>query len=186
MSTFLLRTATPPSGKRRQFTCATAGFTLIEVMTALSILGLGVFILLDAHLGALNLHETMVEEVTMRQLIETAVTRAEADVITGIFSGSGDFGMQFPEYTWSYEAVPGGADPDVLLYEVSVSIIGPEEQRDLSFFTYNVGREDEDSPDGGMLDENSSNIDRDNNNGGGSRSGMNRSGNRNQRSMFDR
>lgn len=144
-----------------------AGFTLIEVLTALAILGLGMFILLDAHYSALRLHDTMNDAVISRQLLEQTVNLAETEVLLGNLSDSGDFGMRHPGYAWSFEGVMtggGGAglfsgntagasassqsgDPgdEVRLYEVSVTITTPEdEDRSLEFLVYNVNPENDD------------------------------------------
>lgn len=119
-----------------------AGFTLIEIMAALAILGAAAFILLHGHLAALNLHGMMVEEVVMRQLTETVVSQAEAEVLIGNLNGSGDFGRRYPDYSWSYSATKAG-EQEVLLYDVNVVVSGPFEERSISFFTYNIGEEPE-------------------------------------------
>lgn len=123
-------------------TSHTQGFTLIEIMVALAILGAAAFILLHGHLVALNLHGAMVEEVVMRQLTETVVSQAEAEVLIGNLNGSGDFGQRYPQYSWSYSATKVGEE-EVLLYDVNVVISGPFEERSMSFFTYNIGEEPE-------------------------------------------
>ena len=47
-----------------------AGFTLLEVLAALAILGGAVFVLMNAHFSALAMHDAMVEEVMQRQMLE--------------------------------------------------------------------------------------------------------------------
>jgi len=117
-----------------------SGFTLIEIMVALTILGAAAYILMQGHFTALTLHSMTIEEVTMRQLTETVVSQAEAEVLIGNLSGSGDFGRRYPDYSWSYTAVKSG-EAEVLLYEVNLNVTGPFEERSLSFFTYNIGEE---------------------------------------------
>jgi prepilin-type N-terminal cleavage/methylation domain-containing protein len=118
---------------------ATDGFTLFEVLAALAISGVAVFILLDAHHSALNLHRTVDEEITFRQLIETVIGRADLEIRAGHLQDSGDFGSRFPGYAWSYEAAPRGSDELILLYEVTATVTAPEEQRQLKFFVYDTG-----------------------------------------------
>lgn len=115
------------------------GFTLIEVLAALAILGVAMFVLLDAHFSALKLHETMDEEVIFRQLSERTASLAELEVRAGNLSGAGDFGTRHPGLAWSYEALPSGSDDTILLYEVNVTITAPEEDRQLKFFVYDTG-----------------------------------------------
>ena len=118
---------------------AQAGFTLFEVLAALAILGVAVFVLLDAHHSALKLHQSMDEELAFRQLVETVIGRAELEVRAGHLTDSGDFGTRYPGYTWSYEAVPSGSDEVVLLYEITATVSGPEEQRQMKFFVFDTG-----------------------------------------------
>lgn len=115
------------------------GFTLFEVLAALAILGVAVFVLLDAHRSALALHRTMDEEITFRQLLETVIGRAELEIHAGHLQDAGDFGTRFPEFSWAYEAVPAGSDQLILLYEVTARVMSPEEQRELKFYVYDTG-----------------------------------------------
>jgi len=126
------------------------GFTLIEIMVALTILGTAAFILMQGHLTALTLHASTVEEVTMRQLTEAASTQAEAETLIGNLGGGGDFGRRFPDYSWSYSAAKTG-ESEVLLYEVNLVVTGPFEERRLSFFTYNIGEEPQGESGTGMF-----------------------------------
>ena len=124
------------------------GFTLVEVLAALSILGLALFVLLDAHYTSLKLHDQMTEEVVLRQLTETVVAKAEVGVLTEELSDAGDFGMRYPDYSWSYDAAQAGNDELILLYLVTATITGPSEDRTLEFYVYNTGLVEE-APSGG-------------------------------------
>lgn len=110
-------------------------------MAALAILAVAVFILLDAHYSALQLHQTMEEEVSMRQLLESAVSRADLEVRAGNLEDSGDFGKRYPGYTWTFLAEPAGSDEVILLYKVSATVHTPDEERKLDFFVYDTGVE---------------------------------------------
>ena len=119
------------------------GFTLMEIMAALVILGMSVFILLQAHYSALSMYETITNEINTRALIERAMGEAELGVFTGELSGDGDFGAQYDEgFTWSYEAVHRGEDTLVQLYEVNVTVNLPDGTNKLmSFLLYNPSAE---------------------------------------------
>ena len=69
-----------------------AGFTLVEVLVALAVLGGALFVLVNAHYTALHLHLMTQESVDERMLLESTVARAEMGVCQDELSGSGDFG----------------------------------------------------------------------------------------------
>jgi prepilin-type N-terminal cleavage/methylation domain-containing protein len=81
------------------------GFTLVEVLAALAVLAIALFVLLDAHYNALRLNSTLNDEVINRELLETAVARAEVEVLLGNLGGGGEFGPRYPDHTWSFDAV---------------------------------------------------------------------------------
>ncbi len=117
------------------------GFTLIEVLAAVAILALAVFILLDAHYGALSLHIQMDEAMVDAQLMESLLAIVEIEVFNGNMSGNGDFGDRYHEYSWTYEAYQTGAYDEVLLYTVTVTLYRPGMERSLEFLVYNTGIE---------------------------------------------
>lgn len=115
------------------------GFTLVEVLAAITILGMGLFILLQSQWSALNMHTVMNDEVTFGEFVETVVGKAEIGVVTGMLSDNGDFGALYPDYSWSYDASLSGdsEDPENQLYEVLITIEGPEKSKELTFYLYN-------------------------------------------------
>lgn len=129
-----------------------AGFTLIEVMVAVTILGTAMFVLLDAHYTAMRLHDTMQTAADFRQMLETTVNRAEVAVMQGELSGGGDFGARYPEFSWSYEATLVGTET-IQLYEVTARVTGPEEEQMRTFLVY-VTKTQEDSQGVGMFRRN--------------------------------
>ncbi len=120
-----------------------AGFTLAEVLVALSILGTGLFVLVGAHQSAMRLQIDAEGAVEERQLLEGAVARAEVAVMTGTLSASGDFGGRYPDYTWAFDAQPAGADELSQLYQVTARLQTPDGEKSLDFFVYNTGPTDQ-------------------------------------------
>lgn len=119
------------------------GFTLMEVMAAVAILGTAMFVLLDAHYTAMRLNEILTEEVNLRQLAETVIAKAEVEVLAGQLTDAGDFGPRYEGYSWSYEALLVGNDPLIPLYGVSASIRGPAEERNYKFMVFSISPENE-------------------------------------------
>jgi len=154
------------------------GFTLVEVMAALGILGTAVFVLLDAHYVALRLFAAAEDEVDFRQLVEEAVSLAELGVYEQTYSGGDNFGARYPDYEWSYEAVPmSEQNTDIQtggLYEVTATVTGPDETRSVMFYVYDTGLTDE-GPEGLSKDGASKSS-------GSSRGGRSQSGARGGRS----
>ncbi len=127
--------ASPRSPRRK----STAGFTLIEVLVALAILGTALFVLLDAHYSALALHNQVREEVTARQLMDYAVAQAEVELLQGRLAGEFEFGNRYPDYFWSYEAILDQVDTAVQLFDVIVTVSGPDGDETLDFYSYDTG-----------------------------------------------
>ena len=103
------------------------GFTLIEVLVALTILGVTAVILLDTHYGSMRLFSDARDEVLMQGFLQRALGQAEIDVLTGTLNGSGDFGKRYPDYSYTYTAQLMGVET-VPLYTVTVVVSGPEEE----------------------------------------------------------
>ncbi len=107
------------------------GFTIIEILVALAILGTGLVMLLETHYGALQLFVTADDEALMRSMMELALGEAEVSVMTGKFSGSGDFGKRYPDYSFSFTGENIFSDLPVALYEIEVTVKGPDESRSM-------------------------------------------------------
>ncbi len=126
------------------------GFTLVEVLAALAVLGTALFVLLDAQYTALRVNQAINEEVALRQFTEGVASWAEVQVAAGQLSGEGDFGKRYPGYTWSFNAAQESEDETVMLYNVEASIKGPAEERSLHFYVYFTGSLDQDTEKGGQ------------------------------------
>lgn len=120
-----------------------AGFTLAEVLVALSILGTALFVLVGAHQSAMRLQIDSESAVEERQLLEGAVARAEVSVMTGTLSATGDFGSRYPGFGWAFDAQPAGSDPQSQLYQVTARLQTPDGEKKLDFFYYNTGPTDQ-------------------------------------------
>jgi len=120
------------------------GFTLMEILTALAILGGSAFILFNVHFNAMKLHQVTITQTDENQLIYAACSRAEVGVLTGTLEGSGDFGTSYEGYSWSYSATAIGSDPSIPLYTVNVTLYTPEnESKNLTFLCYDLSVENQ-------------------------------------------
>jgi len=116
------------------------GFTLIEIMVAIAIIGTSLLILLDAHYNAMNLFVDAREEALMQGFLEQALGQAEIDLLAGNLEGEGDFGERYPEYAFNYSAELIGEGEAIPLYEAFVSVIGPDEERSMSIVVFNMAQ----------------------------------------------
>lgn len=112
------------------------GFTLIEVLVALAILGTGLFVLLEAQYASLTLFDQAQEEVLMRLFMAQAIGWAEAEVHSGENGGEGDFGDRYPGFGYSYVASETDKEGMPGLLEVVVRVRGPLDEREMKFFLY--------------------------------------------------
>ncbi len=148
--------------------CGEGGFTLIEVVIALGILGAGMVILLETHLASLRLLDDAQEQVFVSSLMETVVGAAEQEVLFGSVEGQGDFGQRYPDYSYSFEAVQPDEENVPGLFEVIVRVQGPVEQSEMTFYVYDSNQETEETEGGQTNTRGGSNNPRGRNNSGSS------------------
>lgn len=115
---------------------AQAGFTLIEVVVALAILGAGLVILLETHYASLGLFDEALDQATLALMLETAAAEAERSVLSGTAGGDGEFGARFPGYTYSFASSQVAANEMPGLLEIQVTVKGPATERQVIFHVY--------------------------------------------------
>lgn len=118
------------------------GFTLIEVLVALGLLGIAVFVLLESHYGSLSLFTSAEEEAIADIVINQAVAHAESEILSGKQQGSGKLGAHLPDYNYSYSATEANATETPGLFEVTVTVTGPELDRTINYLVYDGAQVD--------------------------------------------
>lgn len=81
-----------------------AGFTLIEVLVALAILGVSMFVLLQTHYNAMYTFADVRDAAELDFLTAEAIAAAEVEVLTGETRGQGEFPGTESDLTYSFEA----------------------------------------------------------------------------------
>ena len=76
------------------------GFTLLEIMVAISILVLVLVTVFKMHIQTLAMHNAARFQTAAPLLAQKKITEIETETIDALVSGSGDFGDRFPGYTW--------------------------------------------------------------------------------------
>ena len=101
------------------------GFTLIEIMIALAILGTALFILLDSHYSALRLYDHSWEKIAVSDMMAKAIGEAQAEILAGKRTGDGDFGKRHPGYSYSFSG-QSDDENDPSFYTVLVTVNTPD------------------------------------------------------------
>lgn len=111
-----------------------AGFTLLEVIIALAILGSSMVLLLESHYGSLLLFSEAQDEVLKQVLSKQGSALAELEILTGVESGGDDFGEAYPGYSYTFRSkmidefeLPG-------LFEVTFVLHTPTEEAEPFIF----------------------------------------------------
>ncbi|MBI5093195.1 MAG: prepilin-type N-terminal cleavage/methylation domain-containing protein [Candidatus Hydrogenedentes bacterium] len=115
---------------------AAGGFTLIEIMIALAILGTALFVLLEAHYGALKLFTDARDQVELNGLMKRAMGVAEGEVLDGSTSGRGEFGKRYPDYSYTYQVEDIGGTQQPGFLSISVVLHGPVDSREMILLVY--------------------------------------------------
>jgi prepilin-type N-terminal cleavage/methylation domain-containing protein len=125
-----------------------AGFTLIEIMIALAILGMSLFVLLDMHYNAVHVQNRLENEVKVRNLISLASGMSEVEIAVGTLKDSQEFGDRYPGWRYSFDAQEveassktntqqsGNAPAFPGLYDVLVTVEDPDKVAyEMHYFT---------------------------------------------------
>lgn len=109
---------------------------MIEIVAALAILGVALLVLLQTHFASLNLFIDVEDQAMMDVFVTQALGIAEYEILAGSEAGEGDFGENYEGYTYSFTAVL--RDPEVApgLFDVTVTITGPEKTHSVMFLLY--------------------------------------------------
>lgn len=117
-------------------TARRGGFTLIEVVVALAVLGVGLTILIESHYATVQLY-TQAEELAMAQMaVGQAVSQAERDVLSGKASGKGTLGARFPGYGYEYTSKAQDKKENPGLFAVDLTVTGPNLEKTLQYLVY--------------------------------------------------
>ncbi len=100
-----------PNSSDSDLRCASeSGFTLIEIMISLAILGSCLFMLLEIHYNAINAQGRLENEIMVRNLLSQAVGMAEVEIAMGTLKDKQEFGDRHPDWRYSFDAQPVDAN----------------------------------------------------------------------------
>jgi general secretion pathway protein I len=129
-------------GRRTAFILSgreTAGFTLLEVMVAMAVLGIALLALLSLHHQSLQsvIHSRDISRAGM--LCQTIMTQAELEQFPQLGVTKGNFERYFPgqyqKFRWERDVAESGVFPDVRKVKVIV-FYGPKLSRTFSITEY--------------------------------------------------
>ncbi|NUM56447.1 MAG: prepilin-type N-terminal cleavage/methylation domain-containing protein [Candidatus Hydrogenedentes bacterium] len=125
-----------------------AGFTLVEIMIALAILGMSLFVLLEMHYNAVNAQARLENEIRVRNLLSLAAGMSEVEIAVGTLKDTQEFGDRYPGWRYAFDAQEveasstnsgrqtGSAPAFPGLYDVLVTIEDPDKTTyELRYYT---------------------------------------------------
>lgn len=112
------------------------GFTLLEIVVALAILGTSLVILLETHYAGMSMLADAQDTAFAQELIQVAVAESERGVLEGHEDGEDEFGKQYPGYSYTYAAVQVDEENQPGLFDVTVTVLGFPEPHVMRFFMY--------------------------------------------------
>ena len=86
------------------------GFTLLEVMIAVAILAIVLVVVFQSQSQSISMAGNARFLTTASLLAQGRMAEIEAADVTGISSGSGDFGEDYPDYIWRVEVTDTDLD----------------------------------------------------------------------------
>jgi general secretion pathway protein I len=117
------------------------GFTLMEIIIALAILGISLFVLLETQYSSLSLFSGSQEVTISNMLMDQAIAQAELDILIGEETGNGDFGDEFPGYSFEYESKLVDENELPGLLEIKLTLYQPGFEEEVFFRVYD-GRQE--------------------------------------------
>jgi len=112
------------SGLRRK-----KGFTLIEIMIALSVLSIALVVLLGLRNQGITLAARSRHMIEATLLARQKVTEISAAGFAELGEKEGDFGDEFPQYKWRQNVVQ---TPFNVVRELLLQVVWKEENREIS------------------------------------------------------
>ena len=79
------------------------GFTLLEVMIAMAILAITLVVVFQSQSQSISMASGARFETTAALLAQSKMAEIEAANLKDVASGSGDFGDDFPDYSWQVD-----------------------------------------------------------------------------------
>lgn len=115
-----------------------AGFTLIEIVVALAILGTALVILLENQYASMRLYDDARHELEMDRFLRLALGIAETEVLAGKRSGGETFSRRYKDFKYKYSATEVDASRLPGLMEVEVQVSGPgNDTREAAVLVFN-------------------------------------------------
>jgi prepilin-type N-terminal cleavage/methylation domain-containing protein len=116
---------------------ADSGFTLIEIVVALAILGTGIVVLLETQYGTMSLFVKAQDQANAEFVVGQALAAAETQVLSGTLTGDGELGPSLEGFSYSFSAKIQDETETPGLYTVTVNVLGPELDRTVNYLVYN-------------------------------------------------
>ena len=119
-----------------------SGFTLVEVLVALSLLGVSMFVLLTAHWNSIMAFTETREDAELKLLTDQAIAAAEMRALTGEKQGVGEFGEEYEGFSYRFETSDVDRNELPGLMKVSVTVERPQkEPYHLDFMVFDGAQE---------------------------------------------
>ena len=99
MSTLMMKSSSN-NDLHRAFFSKTAGFTLLEVMIAVSLIAIAVVTLIGSQSQSVSLATVSKFETMASLLAQRKLTELSLQDFASVNDGEGDFGEDFPGFTW--------------------------------------------------------------------------------------
>ena len=96
------------------------GFTLLEVMIAMAILAITLVVVFQSQSQSISMAGRARFETTASFLAQSKIAEIEAAEAENVVSGSGNFGDDFPDYSWQVNVTEAKIE---LLKKIEVKIV---------------------------------------------------------------